>query len=159
MDSQNATYHPRLKPAVVVTGTANEGTAGPAIGHVDIGVSDAAYLFRVALPGLRRKYSKVKCNIESAGKVHIEGVMTETGLVTNSSTVYQMKVQQLCAAGPFTISFNLPGPVDTRMFSPAFRPDGILEVVILKTRMAPDVKYPLDGNKPSPDVKFTQVTV
>lgn len=101
----------------------------------------------------------MKCNIESAGKVHIEGVMTETGLVTNSSTVYQMKVQQLCAAGPFTISFNLPGPVDTRMFSPAFRPDGILEVVILKTRMAPDVKYPLDGNKPSPDVKFTQVTV
>jgi hypothetical protein len=70
-----------------------------------------------------------------------------------------MKVQQLCAAGPFTISFNLPGPVDTRMFSPSFRPDGILEVVILKTRMAPDVKYPLDGNKPSPDVKFTQVTV
>lgn len=59
MDSQNAAYHPRLKPAVVVTGTANEGTAGPAIGHVDIGVSDAAYLFRVALPGLRRKYSKI----------------------------------------------------------------------------------------------------
>ena len=59
MDRQNAAYHPCLKPAVVVTGTANEGTAGPAIGHVDIGMSDAAYLFRVAVPGLRRKHSEI----------------------------------------------------------------------------------------------------
>ncbi|KAM5569899.1 increased DNA methylation 3-like [Rosa sericea] len=158
MDSQNVGYHPCLKPAVVITGTANEGTAGPAIGHVDIGVSDAAYLFRVALPGLRRKQSTVKCIIESDGKVHIEGVMTETGLVINSSTVYQMKVQQLCAAGPFTISFNLPGSVDTRLFSPVFRPDGILEVVVLKSKMSSEFLYPFDGNKSSP-VKFPQVTV
>ena len=59
MNSQNAAYHPCLKPAVVVTGTANEGTAGAAIGHVDIGVSDAAYLFRIAVPGLRRIHSEI----------------------------------------------------------------------------------------------------
>ncbi|XP_004300109.1 PREDICTED: uncharacterized protein LOC101291830 [Fragaria vesca subsp. vesca] len=159
MDNRNAAYHPCLKPAVVVTGTANEGTAGPAIGHVDIGVSDAAYLFRVAVPGLRRKQSTVKCIIESDGKVHIEGVMTETGLVLNSSTVYQMKVQQLCGAGSFTISFNLPGTVDARLFSPVFRPDGILEVVVMKSKMSQEVlKFPSHGRKSSP-VEFPQVTV
>lgn len=75
---------------------------------------------------------KVKCQIQRDGRVHIEGVMTGVGLLRDSSTVYQMKVQQLCPPGPFTICFNLPGPVDPRLFSPNFRPDGILEMVVMK---------------------------
>lgn len=77
---------------------------------------------------------KVTCEIQRDGRVHIEGVMTEVGLMGDPSTVYQMKVQQLCPPGPFTISFNLPGPVDPRLFSPNFRSDGILEVVVMKHR-------------------------
>lgn len=51
---------PALNPtSVVVTGTAREGTVGPAIGHVDIGVSESAYLFRVALPGVRKDNCKI----------------------------------------------------------------------------------------------------
>lgn len=48
----------QLKPAVILTGTAKEGKAGPPLGLVDIGVSRCAYLFRVALPGVRRNQCK-----------------------------------------------------------------------------------------------------
>lgn len=78
---------------------------------------------------------KLKCQIQRDGRVHIEGVMTDVGLLKDSLTVYQMKVQQLCPPGPFTICFNLPGPVDPRLFSPNFRPDGILEMVVMKHRI------------------------
>lgn len=49
----------RLKPSVILTGTANEGSSGPPIGLVDIGVSEGAYLFRVAMPGVRKDPSKL----------------------------------------------------------------------------------------------------
>ena len=77
---------------------------------------------------------KIKCEIQCDGRVHIEGVMTGVGPLKDSTTVYHMKVQQLCPPGPFSISFSLPGPVDPRLFSPSFRPDGILEVVVMKYR-------------------------
>lgn len=80
---------------------------------------------------------KVKCEIQRDGKVHIEGVITGVGVPKDSSAVFQMKVQQLCPPGPFSISFNLPGPVDPRLSSPTFRPDGILEVVVMKRRTPP----------------------
>ena len=48
----------QAKPAVVLTGVAKEGKAGPPLGTVDIGRSEGAYLFRVALPGVRRSGSK-----------------------------------------------------------------------------------------------------
>lgn len=44
--------------SITLTGTATKGTVGPPIGVVDIGISKLAYLFRVALPGVRRDYSK-----------------------------------------------------------------------------------------------------
>ena len=44
---------------MILTGTAKEGSAGPPIGLIDIGVSEDAYLFRVALPGLRKN----ECNL------------------------------------------------------------------------------------------------
>ncbi|XP_023002579.1 increased DNA methylation 3-like [Cucurbita maxima] len=131
--------HMKLKPSVILTGTAKEGSSGPPIGLVDIGVSEGAYLFRVALPGVRKDRSKVKFEIKSDGRVHIEGVMTGPGLLKDSSAMYQMKVQQLCPPGSFTVSFKLPGPVDPRLSSPSFRPDGILEVVVMKSRAPPTV--------------------
>lgn len=51
--------HPKLKRSVFITGTAKESRAGPAIGLLDIGVSDSAYLFRVVLSGVRKDQSKV----------------------------------------------------------------------------------------------------
>ena len=44
----------------------------------------------------------------------------------------EMKVQQIPAPGPFTITFNLPGPVDPRLCSPEFRTDGIFEAIVMK---------------------------
>ncbi|XP_062164386.1 increased DNA methylation 3 isoform X2 [Alnus glutinosa] len=136
MDAQDFADTSQLKPSVVLTGTAKEGSAAPPIGLVDIGTSESAYLFRVALPGVCKDQCKVKCEIQRDGRVHIEGVITG-GVLKDSSTVYLMKVQELCPPGPFTISFNLPGPVDPRLSSPAFRPDGILEVVVMKNRTPP----------------------
>ncbi|KAK9271248.1 hypothetical protein L1049_026838 [Liquidambar formosana] len=127
---------PQLKTSVVLTGTAKEGKAGPPVGLVDIGVSEVAYLFRVALPGVRKDHSGgVRCEIQQDGKVCIRGVITDGGGLKGSSSVYQMQVHQLCPPGPFTVSFNLPGPVDPRLFSPIFRPDGILEVIAMKYRI------------------------
>lgn len=77
---------------------------------------------------------KVKCEINRDGKVQIQGVISN-GAMLKDSSAYHMRVQQLCPVGPFTISFNLPGPVDPRLFSPYFRPDGILEVMVMKYKM------------------------
>ncbi|XP_062097821.1 increased DNA methylation 3 [Humulus lupulus] len=141
MDGQKFADNPQLKSSVILTGTAKQGGAGPPVGLVDVGESEGAYLFRVALPGIRKDQCKIKCEIQRDGRVHIEGVMNDVGLLKDSSTVYHMKVQQLCPPGPFTISFSLPGPVDPRLFSPSFRPDGILEVVIMKHRIVPPQEH------------------
>ncbi|KAJ8538215.1 hypothetical protein K7X08_014755 [Anisodus acutangulus] len=122
------------KPVVTLTGTAEKCAIGPPLGLVDIGNSENAYLFRVALPGVRHKCN-IKCDIQREGRVRIEGVVTESEVLKNSPKGYEMKVQQLSPPGPFTISFNLPGPVDPRLCSPHFRADGILEVIVLKYRI------------------------
>jgi hypothetical protein len=59
MDACDSANQPKLKPLVILSGPAQEGSAGPPIGLVDIGVSENAYLFRVALPGIRRNESKL----------------------------------------------------------------------------------------------------
>lgn len=73
------------------------------------------------------------CEIEWNGNVHIRGVTT-TGEqnVCRYSRIYEMKFQQQCLPGPFSLSFFLPGPVDPRLFSPNFRSDGIFEAVVVK---------------------------
>lgn len=73
------------------------------------------------------------CEVERDGKVSIKGV-TSTGVKTVSkySRVFEMKFQQQCPPGTFTLCFSLPGPVDPRLFSPYFRSDGILEGVVAK---------------------------
>ncbi|KAG5517562.1 increased DNA methylation 3-like [Rhododendron vialii] len=121
----------QLKPAVTLTGTAKEGSGGPPIGVVDIGESERSYLCRVTLPGLRNNESNINCEIQRDGKVHIHGVVTG-GVLKDPWTTYEMKVQELCPPGRFSMSFNLPGPVDPRLASPNFRSDGILEIVVSK---------------------------
>ncbi|XP_055834073.1 increased DNA methylation 3-like [Solanum dulcamara] len=119
------------KPDVTLTGTAKTCLIGPPLGLVDIGSSENAYLFRVALPGVRHKCN-IKFDIQKDGRVRIEGAITESEALKNSPKGYEMKVQQLPSPGPFTISFNLPGPVDPRLCSPHFRSDGILEAIVMK---------------------------
>lgn len=79
----------------------------------------------------------LKCDIHTDGSVRIEGFVSDAQNLKYEWKNYEMKLQNLCPAGPFTISFNLPGTVDPRLFSPCFRPDGILEVVVLKSRASP----------------------
>nr|XP_016463298.1 PREDICTED: increased DNA methylation 3-like [Nicotiana tabacum] len=121
---------------IVLTGTACKGATGPPVGVVDIGVSEAAYYFRIALPGVKKDPGEFSCEIENDGKVLIRG-LTSTGgrTVSKYSRVFDMKIQQQCSSGPFTLSFSLPGPVDPRLFSPNFRSDGIFEAVVVKYEM------------------------
>ncbi|XP_010534303.1 PREDICTED: increased DNA methylation 3 [Tarenaya hassleriana] len=132
MNAENDSDHPKVIPHVILTGTAKEGSVGPPIGLVDIGVSEAAYIFRVCLPGIQKNQNKIKCEIQKGGRVCIQGEVPELAMENDSGSKYRMQVQQFCPAGPFSVSFNLPGQVDPRLFSPRFRPDGILEVVVVK---------------------------
>lgn len=118
--------------SIVLSGTARKAKSGPSVGVVDVGVSKVAYYFRVALPGVRKDYCKFSCEIESAGMVHVRGLTSGGRTIRKPSRVFEMKFQQLCPPGPFTLSFSLPGPVDPRQFAPNFRSDGIFEGVVIK---------------------------
>lgn len=63
MVGQDHAQNPKMKPPIVLTGTAKEGSTGPPIGLIDIGISQSAYLFRVALPGIRNNQSKVSISL------------------------------------------------------------------------------------------------
>ncbi|KAL3683059.1 hypothetical protein R1sor_001081 [Riccia sorocarpa] len=123
------------KPAIVFTGTAAARQAGPLIGLVDIGVSDDAYLFRTALPGVKKEEVDFKCEVEGDGKVTIKG-STTTGeaRVFRGQRVFNMVSQFLCPPGLFTVSFRLPGAVEPTQFTGTFGSDGILEGIVLKQR-------------------------
>ncbi|EOA40325.1 hypothetical protein CARUB_v10009051mg [Capsella rubella] len=119
--------------SIVTTGTASKQKLGPSVGVVDIGVNKVAYFFQVALPGVRKDYGEFSCEIESDGKVIIEG-STTTGekTIKRHSRVFEMNIRKLSPPGPFKLCFSLPGPVDPRLFSPNFRSDGIFEAVIIR---------------------------
>ncbi|KAG0563247.1 hypothetical protein M758_8G015300 [Ceratodon purpureus] len=123
------------KPVITFTGTAAARNAGPLIGLVDIGISEDAYLFRTALPGVRKEEGEFKCEVECDGKVMIKGTTTtgETRVVRNNA-VFLMQTQYLCPPGPFTVSFSLPGPVEPNQFTGTFGSDGILEGIVMKQR-------------------------
>ncbi|XP_057518085.1 increased DNA methylation 3-like isoform X2 [Amaranthus tricolor] len=133
----NMVVHSTLRDPIPValSGTAGLGAFGPSVGHVDIGISKSAYLFRVALPGVTKENCHLKCEIERDGKVLLRGVVIGGDLAkTRPEKEYDKKVAQLTPAGPFTICFRLPGPVDPRLFLPTFRSDGILEGAVFKYR-------------------------
>jgi hypothetical protein len=73
------------------------------------------------------------CDVEPDGKIVIKGVTT-TGekIVCKNSQIFQMQTQNLCPPGHFSISFQLPGPVDHQQFSGSFGIDGILEGIVKK---------------------------
>ncbi|KAF2557922.1 hypothetical protein F2Q68_00013764 [Brassica cretica] len=121
------------EPVVTTTGTASKVTLGPSIGVVDIGVNKSAYFLQVALPGVCKDSGEFSCEIESDGKVILEGSTTKgCKTIKRHSRVFKMNIRKLCPPGPFRLSFSLPGPVDLRLFSPNFRSDGIFEAVVIR---------------------------
>ncbi|KAI3441060.1 SHSP domain-containing protein [Psidium guajava] len=132
MDAQASSENPQMKSAIVLRGTAKDGKPGPPVGVVDIGVAEKAFLFRVAVPGVDKEPGKLKCSVGANGRVEIKGEITDRGVLSSSSDVYRMITQQLSPTGPFSVYFNLPGPVDTRFTLANFRQDGILEVIAFK---------------------------
>lgn len=122
-----------LDASISMIGTAKLGKAGPPVGAVDIGISEVAYFFRVALPGVRKDYCEFSCEIETNGNVRIQGSTSGGKTIKKRSRVFEMKLQQLCPSGPFSVCFSLPGCVDPRLFSPNFRSDGIFEGIVIRS--------------------------
>lgn len=58
-----------VNPAALLSGTVNEGNIGPSVGLLDIGVSDSAYLFRLALPGILKEPSMSFSSFNSLAQV------------------------------------------------------------------------------------------
>ncbi|OAY42256.1 alpha-crystallin domain-containing protein 22.3 isoform X5 [Manihot esculenta] len=122
------------KTAVALTGSAAMGQVGPIVGLMDIGECDDAYLFRVSLPGVAKDEKEFSCDIEPDGTIIIKGVTT-TGekIVCKKSQIFRMQTQNLPPPGHFSITFQLPGPVDHRQFSCHFGNDGMLEGIVKKS--------------------------
>ncbi|XP_059648545.1 alpha-crystallin domain-containing protein 22.3 [Cornus florida] len=118
------------KNGIGLTGSAAMGKVGPIIGSVDVAESEDAYLFRVSLPGVEKE-NKFKCEVDPNGKVVVEGI-SSTGerIVRRGSQIFEMLTQNLCPPGYFSVSFQLPGPVDIQQFKGIFGLDGILEGVV-----------------------------
>ncbi|KAJ7947283.1 Alpha-crystallin domain-containing protein 22.3 [Quillaja saponaria] len=123
------------KSGFALTGSAAMGQVGPIMGLIDIGECEDSYLFRISLPGVKRDESEFSCEVDTDGKVLIRGVTT-TGekTVCRYSEVFEMQTQNLPPPGNFSISFQLPGPVDPQQFSGNFGADGILEGIVMKGR-------------------------
>ncbi|KAK2975313.1 hypothetical protein RJ640_025032, partial [Escallonia rubra] len=121
------------KHGIAITGSAALGMLGPALGLVDIAESADAYLFRVSLPGVARDEKEFVCDVDPNGKVMIKG-STSTGekKVQKKNMVFEMQTQNLCPPGEFSISFQLPGPVDHQQLNHVFGTDGIFEGVVKK---------------------------
>lgn len=119
------------KHGVAVSGSAASGKIGPVIGSIDISESDEAFLFRVALPGVK-KDEKFKCDIQPDGTITIKGV-TNTGekKVHAHNMVFEMHTQNLCPPGDFSVSFQLPVHVDPPTLKHMLA-NGVLEGVVKK---------------------------
>ncbi|XP_010528867.1 PREDICTED: alpha-crystallin domain-containing protein 22.3 [Tarenaya hassleriana] len=123
----------QTKTGVALTGSAAMGKIGPAIGLVDIAENDDSYFFRVSLPGVSRDEKDFSCDIEPDGKILIKGVtMTGEKTVCRDSQVFKMLTQNLCPPGHFTVSFQLPGPVNSEEFDGQFGSDGVLAGTVKK---------------------------
>ncbi|GER36662.1 HSP20-like chaperones superfamily protein [Striga asiatica] len=116
--------------STVFTGTACRGS-GPPVGTVDIGIGKFSYYFCIALPGVKHGPGEFYCHVQSDGKVRVEGVTSTGGkIVEKYSRVFEMKIQQQCPTGPFTLFFTLPGPVDPNKFFPTFRSDAYGDMLL-----------------------------
>ncbi|GMH07756.1 hypothetical protein Nepgr_009596 [Nepenthes gracilis] len=118
---------------VRLTGSAAMGAVGPVLGRMDIGESEDSYMFRVSLPGVARE--DFACDVAPNGQILIKGVTT-TGekIVYKNSLKFEMQTQNLCPPGHFSISFKLPGQVDSQQLWAHFGIDGIFEGIVKKKR-------------------------
>ncbi|KAL9235053.1 hypothetical protein vseg_009853 [Gypsophila vaccaria] len=118
---------------VCLGGSAAVGSFGPLVGKVNIGEDADSYLFRVAIPGVARE--EFTCDVAPDGNILIKGVTT-TGekIVYKHSMKFEMLTQNLCPPGPFSISFKLPGPVDSQRFTAHFGIDGTFEGLVKKKK-------------------------
>lgn len=121
------------KNGVGLTGSAAMGKVGSSFGLVDIGEFEDSYLFRVSLPGAARDERRFSCDIKPDGNILIKGVTT-TGekIVCRNFQIFKMQTQNLCPPGHFSISFQLPGPVDDQQISGGFGINGIFEGIVKK---------------------------
>lgn len=118
------------KSGVAVSGSA-ASQIGPLIGSIDISESDDGFLFRVSLPGVK-KDETFKCKIEPDGTITIHGV-THTGekKIHAHNMVFEMRTQNLCPPGDFSVSFKLPAHVDPATLEHMLD-NGVLEGVVKK---------------------------
>ncbi|KAM3219053.1 hypothetical protein P3L10_023584 [Capsicum annuum] len=122
-----------LTAGVALTGSALLGEVGSFMGSVDIAESEDAYVFRVSLPGVARDEKVFRCDVGPNGRILIRGVsVTGERKVRRKNMVFKMQTQNLCPPGEFTVSFQLPGPIDHLNLSCNFGPDGIFEGVAKK---------------------------
>ncbi|KAK8506828.1 hypothetical protein V6N12_000398 [Hibiscus sabdariffa] len=120
------------KSGVALTGAAATGSVGSVIGKVEIGELEDSYYFRVSLPGVSMDKKDFNCDIEPNGKVVIKGIST-TGekIVCKNFQIFHMQTQNLCLPGPFTVTFQLPGPVNSEEAT-SYLANGMLEAIVKK---------------------------
>ncbi|KAB2630146.1 hypothetical protein D8674_007665 [Pyrus ussuriensis x Pyrus communis] len=118
---------------IILTGAAAAlAQGGPTVGSVDIGENEDSYLFRVSIPGALKE-DKFSCNVDPDGKVLIQGVTTTGGkIVCRDFHVFKMKTQNLCPPGHFSVSIQLPGPVESEQKIVSLENEGILEGIVKK---------------------------
>ncbi|KAL8159514.1 hypothetical protein V2J09_001051 [Rumex salicifolius] len=118
---------------VMLGGSAATGLIGPVIGKLDIGEDDTTYIFRVSLPGVARE--EFSCDVAPDGQILIRGVTT-TGerAVYKDSMKFDMLTQNLCPPGHFSISFKLPGAVDSQQLDAVLGIDGVFEGIVKKKK-------------------------
>lgn len=120
---------------IALTGSALLGKVGQLIGSVDIAESEYDYVFRVSLPGVARDEKVFRCDVGPNGQIVIKGVsVTGEKMVCRDNMVFKMQTQNLCPPGEFSVSFQLPGPIDHQNLTCVFGSDGIFEAVVKKKR-------------------------
>ncbi|XP_060219111.1 alpha-crystallin domain-containing protein 22.3 [Lycium barbarum] len=125
----------RAKGGVALTGSALLGKFGQLIGSVDIHESEDDYVFRVSLPGVARDEKVFRCDVGPNGRIVIKGVIvTGENMVCRDNMVFKMQTHNLCPPGEFSVSFQLPGPIDHQHLKCVFGSDGIFEGVVKKKR-------------------------
>ncbi|KAK8633250.1 hypothetical protein V6N13_014098 [Hibiscus sabdariffa] len=115
---------------LALTGAAATGVFGSIIGLIDLGMLEDSYYFRVSLPGVSPDIKDFHCEIDADGKVLIKGITT-TGekAVHRGPLTFSMMSQNLCPPGDFSISFNLPSPVNPEEATGRLV-NGMLEVIV-----------------------------
>ncbi|PIA46610.1 hypothetical protein AQUCO_01500268v1 [Aquilegia coerulea] len=112
------------EPSFVYAGTAEGERSGPPVGQFDI----EAYFCRVSLPD----GGKLECVVSPSGQVTIKGfTMTGEDYVWKGEQIFEMLTKHLAPCGEFSISFKLPGAVESRAYTCNFK-DGLLEFMVGK---------------------------